>query len=104
MPQEIEATDSIRYIQGLGWIDLPRTEQLLFDVYHPEAAARARPRGWIDPPSANILSLYYVTYGVYAQVAGALPDSVRGPETARLGTMAGALADRMLANLNVTGR
>ncbi len=101
MPQAIEPSDSVHYIQGLGWIDIPRTEQLLFDVYHPEAAARDRPRGWVDPPSANILSLYYVTYGVFAQVAQALPDSVRRPETVRLGTMAEALAGRMLENLNV---
>jgi hypothetical protein len=103
MPEAIEPSDSVHYLQGLGWLDLPRTEQLLFDVYHPEAAARRRPRGWVDPPSANILSLYYVSYGVFGQVVKALPDSVRGPETARLGTMAEELAGRMLANLS-TGR
>jgi len=100
MPQPIEGSDSVRYLQGLGWIDLPRTEQLLFDVYHPEAAARTRPRGWVDPPSANILSLYYVTYGVFGQIVQALPDSSRSPETARLGALADSLANRMLASLN----
>jgi hypothetical protein len=99
MPEPIEESDAVHYIQGMGWIDLPRTEQLLFDVYHPEAAARDRPRGWVDPPSANILSLYYVTYGVFGQVAQMLPDSLRGPETERLGQLATDLAARMLANL-----
>jgi hypothetical protein len=99
MPQPIEESDAVHYIQGMGWIDLPRTEALLFDVYHPEAAARDRPRGWVDLPSANILSLYYVTYGVFGQVAQMLPDSLRGPETERLGQLATDLAVRMLANL-----
>ena len=104
MPEAIEPSDSVHYIQGLGWIDLPRTEQLLFDVYHPEAAARERPRGWVDPPSANILSLYYVTYGVYGQVAQMLSDSLRRPETARLGTLAEEFAGRMIENLSFGGR
>jgi hypothetical protein len=99
MPEPIEESDAVHYVQGMGWIDLPRTEQLLFDVYRPEAAARDRPRGWVDPPSANILSLYYVTYGVFGQVAQMLPDSLRGPETERLGRLATDLAARMLANL-----
>jgi hypothetical protein len=100
MPQPIEESEEFHYIQGLGWLDRPRTEQLLFDVYRPEAAARDRPRGWVDPPSANILSLYYVTYGVFGQVAQMLPDSLRGPETERLGRLAEELAGRMLANLS----
>jgi hypothetical protein len=104
MPQAIESSDSVHYIQGLGWIDLPRTEQLLFDVYHPEAAARTRPRGWVDPPSANILSLYYVTYGVYGQVAQMLSDSLRRPETTRLGKLAEEFAGRMIENLSYGGR
>jgi len=100
MPREIEPSDSVQYLQGLGWLDLPRTEQLLFDVYHPETAARHRPRGWLDTPSANILSLYYVTYGVFGQVAQVLPDSIKTPELIRLGALADDLANRMLENLN----
>jgi hypothetical protein len=100
MPGRIEPSDSVRFIRGLGWLDLRRTEQLLFDVYHPERAARERPRGWVDQPSANILSLYYVTYGVYGEVVRSLPDSIRAPETTRLGVLADSLAERMLASLN----
>lgn len=100
MPRRVEPSDSVQFVRGLGWLDLRRTEVLLFDVYHPESAARHRPRGWVDQPSANILSLYYVTYGVHGEVVRSLPDSMRGPETTRLGTLADTLAERMLASLN----
>jgi Protein O-mannosyl-transferase TMEM260-like len=103
MPRAIEASDSVQFVRGVGWIDLRRTEQLLFDVYHPEAAARARPRGWIDEPSANILSLYYVTYGVFGEIVKALPDSVRTPELQREAKVSADLAERMLKSLHFTG-
>jgi hypothetical protein len=44
-----------------------RTTKLLFDVYHADAAARARPLGWVDKPSEGILSLYGLTYYTMAQ-------------------------------------
>ena len=50
-----------------GWVDLARTKQLLFDVYHYQSADRKRPEGWVDVPSENILSLYYATYAVFAE-------------------------------------
>lgn len=40
----------------------------MWDVYHWKSAARARPRGWVDPPSASILSLYAVIYGGMSEV------------------------------------
>lgn len=95
----IETSDNVMAIQGIGWLDLKRTEQLLFDVYHPEAAARARPRGWVDRPSQNILSLYYVTYGSYGELIRQLGDSVDA-ERQRLGRLADDLARRMLASLD----
>ena len=63
-----------------GWIG----HSLLFDVYHFDAAARERPRGWVDPPSASILTLYELVYGGYADfleqqgdtAAAARPDSI----------------------------
>jgi hypothetical protein len=100
MPSRIEPSDSVQFVRGLGWVDLRRTEALLFDVYRPESAARHRPRGWVDEPSANILSLYYVTYAVHGEVVRALPDSIRTPETTRLGILADTLAVRVLASLN----
>src|SRR6266550_2643255 len=60
--QEIAASDSIKGIQSLGYVNVPRTTRLLFDVYHTDAAARTRPRGWVDKPSEGILSLYGLTY------------------------------------------
>ncbi len=98
-PEPVEESDNIFRIAGIGWLDLDRTERLLFDVYHPESAARDRPRGWVDGPSNNILSLYYVTYGGYAQIVQQLSDSV-ATERLRLATVATDLAGRMLNQLN----
>ena len=39
-------------------MDYPRTDNLLWNVYHWKTATRPRPRGWVDPPSASILQLY----------------------------------------------
>jgi hypothetical protein len=61
-PYEIQASDSIRSIPSLGFVHVPRSTALAFDVYHSDAAARSRPRGWVDEPSEGILSLYGLTY------------------------------------------
>ena len=68
MPKPVTATDSIVLSPSLGYIDVPRTEKLLWDVYHWPAAARDRPRGWVDRPSGSILQLYAVVYGGAAKV------------------------------------
>jgi len=52
--------------RGLGYLDLDRTRRLLFGTYDYDAAARTRPRGWVDRPSQSILSLYSVIYGTTA--------------------------------------
>ena len=65
--QELVPSDSIKPIQSLGYVNVPRTSALLFDVYHSDAAARARPRGWVDKPSEGILQLYGLTYYTMAQ-------------------------------------
>jgi len=59
---ELQPSDSIKAIQSLGYVNIPRTTTLLFDVYHADAAARQRPRGWVDEPSKGILDLYGLTY------------------------------------------
>src|SRR5882762_3223387 len=64
---ELVPSDSIKGIQSLGYVNVPRTTRLLFDVYHADAAARPRPRGWVDKPSEGILSLYGLTYYTMAQ-------------------------------------
>jgi hypothetical protein len=77
-------SNRIVFSQGMGWIDVERTHELLFGVYHYDAAARERPRGWVDPPSASILTLYELVYGGYADFltqqgdteAAARPDSI----------------------------
>jgi Protein O-mannosyl-transferase TMEM260-like len=62
------ASDSIQALPGFGWVNVPRTKELAFDVYHVHAAARPRPRGWVDRPSEGILGLYGLTYAALAQV------------------------------------
>jgi hypothetical protein len=63
MPRPVVPNDSIVLNPSLGYLDLPRTEKLLWDVYHWQSAARQRPRGWVDQPSGSILQLYSVVYG-----------------------------------------
>jgi hypothetical protein len=60
--QELVPSDSIKAVQSLGYVNVPRTTALLFDVYHADAATRPRPRGWVDKPSEGILQLYGLTY------------------------------------------
>jgi hypothetical protein len=63
MPKPVVANDSIVLSPSLGYLNLPRTQKLLWDVYHWKSAARERPRGWVDQPSGSILQLYAVIYG-----------------------------------------
>jgi hypothetical protein len=58
----VVANDSILINRSLGFMNLPRTEKLMWDVYHWRTAARHRPRGWVDAPSGSILSLYSVVF------------------------------------------
>jgi hypothetical protein len=63
MPKPVVPNDSIVMNPSLGYVDVPRTRKLLWDVYHWRSAARERPRGWVDQPSGSILQLYSVVYG-----------------------------------------
>jgi hypothetical protein len=65
--KEVTPSDSIMGIQSLGYVNVQRTNRLLFDVYHSDAAARQRPRGWVDEPSKGILDLYGLTYYTMAE-------------------------------------
>ncbi len=103
-------TDSIlqnpsnTFVPGLGWFDMPRTRTLLMEVYHSEAAARARPQGWVDAPSEGILSLYWVMYAAYAEIVKAqLADTSKHavkPDSMALAarTRAEDIAKRILVN------
>jgi hypothetical protein len=71
---------------SLGYLDLPRTEKLLWDVYHWKSAARPRPRGWVDQPSGSILQLYAIIYGGTAkslQAAGQKAEAARADSVSK---------------------
>ena len=86
MPKPVVANDSIVLSPSLGFLDLPRTQKLLWDVYHWPAATRSRPRGWVDRPSGSILQLYSVVYGGAARAfakAGQSALAARADSVAR---------------------
>src|SRR6184192_1078208 len=83
-------SDSIKPLPGLGFVNVPRTETLAFQVYHSDTAARRRPRGWVDRPSEGILATYGLVYQALAQ---ALKD--KEPQTAARAT---AVADSIFKN------
>jgi hypothetical protein len=88
MPKPVVPNDSIVLSPSLGYLDLPRTEKLLWDVYHWKAAARDRPRGWVDQPSGSILQLYAVIYGGASKTLAAAGQKV---EAARADSVANAV-------------
>jgi len=91
MPAAVVANDSIRFVEGRGFLNVPRTRKLVFEVYRGgAAAARKRPRGWVDAPSQSSL-LGYVF--VYDTMAAALRD--REPA---LAVRAREMRDAILAN------
>ena len=75
MPTPVAQSDSIVLSPGLGYVDLPRTRKLLWDVYHWKTATKDRPAGWVDPPSGSILQLYSVVYGGTAETLRKAGDS-----------------------------
>jgi hypothetical protein len=99
-PDPIAAGGDTVQVSGFGWFDGGRSERLLFDVYHPESAVRDRPRGWPDPPSQNILALYYSTYSLYALAIQQLADTANA-ERQRLAGLATDIAQRALDNLHL---
>jgi len=56
--------DSLQLLQDFGFVDMARSKELLFHVYHAHTAARHRPLGWIDVPSENIPATYAYMYQV----------------------------------------
>jgi VanZ family protein len=88
MPKPVVPSDSIVLSPTLGYLNLPRTEKLLWDVYHWKAAARPRPRGWVDQPSGSILQLYAV---VYEGAAKTLAAEGQKAEAARADSVAKAV-------------
>jgi hypothetical protein len=92
MPKPVVANDSIVLNPSLGYVDLPRTQKLLWDVYHWKSAARERPRGWVDQPSGSILQLYAVVYGGASKTFEAAGQSA---EAARADSVANAVTKNL---------
>jgi transmembrane protein TMEM260 (protein O-mannosyltransferase) len=88
MPKPVVTNDSIVSSSSLGYLDLPRTEKLLWDVYHWKSATRPRPRGWVDQPSGSILQLYAVVYSGTSKAFAAAGQSALA---ARADSVAGAV-------------
>ncbi|HET7296112.1 MAG TPA: DUF2723 domain-containing protein [Gemmatimonadales bacterium] len=88
--QPLAQSDSIKLVSAFGWVNVPRTEALAFNVYHGDTAARSRPRGWVDRPSEGILA----TYGLLYQSLGQVLKTVK-PD---LATKALVLADSVFKN------
>jgi hypothetical protein len=89
MSKPVVPNDSIVLNPSLGYLDLPRTEKLLWDVYHWRSAARERPRGWVDQPSGSILQLYSVVYDGASKSFSAAGQKV---EAARADSVAKAVS------------
>jgi hypothetical protein len=92
MPTPVAQSDSIVLSPGLGYVDLPRTRKLLWDVYHWKTATKDRPAGWVDPPSGSILQLYSVVYGGTAETLRKAGDSTIA---ARADSVARAVSDEL---------
>jgi hypothetical protein len=88
MPKPVVPSDSIVLNPSLGYLDLARTEELLWNVYHWKAAARERPRGWVDQPSGSILQLYAVVYGGVSKTFAAVGQTA---QAARADSVANAV-------------
>jgi len=91
VPRPVAPSDSVRLVEGRGFVNVPRSKALAFEVYRGGAtAARPRPRGWVDVPSENSL-LGYVF--VYDTIAAALRE-----QEPALASRAVELRDAILAN------
>lgn len=75
VPRRLSEDAGVLFSPSMGFIDVERTEQLLWNAYHWESVARERPRGWVDVPSSSILSLYSLIYSGAASTWRMLGDS-----------------------------
>ena len=85
-PSAVEPSDSVVFNPTMGFIDIPRTRELLWNVYRWQSAADRRPRGWVDMPSASILQLYAVVYSGSSTTlrdAGFEQEAIRADSVAR---------------------
>jgi hypothetical protein len=90
-PAPVAASDSIKAVRGGGFVNVPRTQTLVFNVYEGgKAAARHRARGWVDAPSQNSLFGYAFMYDTLEAVLKAAAPA--------LAAQAAHMRDAILAN------
>lgn len=92
LEQPVEVGDSIVASPLLGFVNVPRTNALLWETYNWEAATRSRPRGWVDPPSGSILQLYSIIYGGMAPI---LAEEGQPDLAARADSIAGKVREAL---------
>jgi hypothetical protein len=83
-PTPIRASSNVLLSQSLGYVDMAQSDRLMWNVYHWQEASRLRPRGWVDPPSASILSIYEVIYGQMSTLYVQAGDQVKGTRSAEV--------------------
>lgn len=66
-PTPVVPNDSVVLSRGFGYLDYPMSSALLWNEYRYDAAARQRPRGWVDPPSSPMLRLYRLLYTIMSE-------------------------------------
>jgi hypothetical protein len=86
----VQPSDSVVSVPGYGFLDVPRTSELLWEVYHGDTAARPRPFGWVDHPSEGIITLYAIGYAALAEALRTTDSTLSARSSVR--------ADSVLAN------
>jgi hypothetical protein len=71
----VAVNDTIVLSRGFGYLNIPRTNALLWHEYRIDAATRDRPRGWVDPPSAPMLRVYRLLYSIVGESYRKMGDS-----------------------------
>lgn len=89
----VEPSDTVAFNENMGFVNIPRTNELLWNVYRWQSASQERPRGWVDPPSASILQLYAVVYG------GTWPTLLAGGDSS-MALRADSIARAIQRNIN----
>ncbi len=93
----VQADGNIILSRGMGYVDLERTNGLLWEQYRWESVARPRHNGWVDAPSVSILQLYAVVYGGMADTYRAIGDTA-------LAARADTVAERVIRGLRPARR
>ncbi len=83
-PAPVKVGGDIVISRGLGYVDVAQSDRLMWNLYHFEEAGRLRPRGWVDPPSASILSIYSVIYGQMTEVYLQAGDATKAARSAQV--------------------